>query len=157
MTKDRFQISWQDYVYVGIQGFLFLAFVLIPDIRQLDGGILNKVTGFGILLFGGLIVLFAFTKLGESLTAFPTPKLGGALKTGGMYAWMRHPIYTGIILVVLGWSLYQLSLGQAIIGILLWILFYFKSRYEEEGLERVYGEDYMAYRKKVGRFFPKLF
>ncbi len=54
-----------------------------------------QYVGLGILVIGAV-------NLGRSLTALPTPVPHGELRTGGLYRWMRHPIYTGVMALTLG-------------------------------------------------------
>jgi protein-S-isoprenylcysteine O-methyltransferase Ste14 len=69
------------------------------------------------------------------------------LVTTGLFSRLRHPMYTGFILWILGWAIYHgavvsLAIGFVGIGnILYW------RRLEEENLESWYGEDYRAYRQ----------
>lgn len=73
----------------------------------------------------------AILQLNKNLTPFPTPKEDGTLIQNGVYKFIRHPIYTGIILIAIGFGLFHQSLWEIFIGIVLWVLFYFKSSYEE--------------------------
>lgn len=149
------QKTYKDYLFVGIQGVLFLLFLILPQWRPVLFSDWLRYAGLGMAVIAGLVVVLALLNLGESLTVYPTPKSGSHLKTHGLYQLARHPIYSGIIYGGLGWGAFQQNLGQITVALGLWILFYFKSRYEEAGLEQKYGEDYQQYKKKVGRFFPK--
>nr|WP_315147284.1 methyltransferase [uncultured Flavobacterium sp.] len=92
-------------------------------------------------------------KLNKNLSPFPTPKNNVTLLENGLYKYARHPIYTGIILLVIGFSVYQNSWYKLLISLLLIILFYLKSTYEEERLEQKFP-DYKNYKTKTRRFFP---
>jgi protein-S-isoprenylcysteine O-methyltransferase Ste14 len=65
------------------------------------------VKGAGIvLLFGGALVLVSAGRaLGSGFTPFPKPAEGGALVEEGPYAFVRHPVYSGGLLVAVGISL----------------------------------------------------
>lgn len=144
--------SDKDYWLVGIQFLLFLIF-LIPFKFNF---IIVDYLRFTSLLFtviGFLIVLVALFNLDKSLTAFPTPKRNSVLITSGLYKYVRHPIYTGILLVVFGYSIYSGSIPRLIISLLLLILFYFKTNYEENKLSQKYP-DYSDYKSRTGRFIP---
>ncbi len=71
------------------------------------------------------------------------------LVTTGLFSKLRHPIYTGFILWILGWAIYNgaiLSLVMGFVGIgniLYWRWL------EEENLESCYKEGYRAYRRKT--------
>jgi protein-S-isoprenylcysteine O-methyltransferase Ste14 len=146
--------SDKDYWLVGIQFLLLLIFLIPFKFHFLIADYLR----FPSLLFaiiGFLIVLVALFNLNKSLTAFPTPKSNSELITSGLYKYVRHPIYTGILLVVFGYSIYSASIPRLIISLLLLILFYFKTNYEEYKLSQKYP-DYSAYKSRTGRFIPGL-
>jgi protein-S-isoprenylcysteine O-methyltransferase Ste14 len=109
--------------------------------------------GLALTVFGGIIIILALLQLNKNLSPFPTPKDSASLLQNGLYKYMRHPIYTGIILLFLGYSVYQNSFYKLGISLLLVILFYFKSNYEELRLEQTFP-DYKNYKTKTGRFFP---
>ena len=149
------KIDYKDYYYVGIQFLLFLLF-LLPVFPQKIG--LPKIIGWIGLLStaSGFIILFiAFFKLGKALSPFPTPKPNISLRSSGIYGYIRHPIYSGLILAFFGWGLFQDSPYQLGIALLLSALFYFKSVYEEQKLIRQFGSNYLTYKQKTGRFFPR--
>lgn len=83
----------------------------------------------------------------------PTPKAGGVLVTSGPYAWMRHPMYSAVLLVAaaLAW-LCPLWTGLtswfALVAVL-WV----KSGVEERALCLLYP-DYSSYAQGVKRFIP---
>jgi protein-S-isoprenylcysteine O-methyltransferase Ste14 len=108
--------------------------------------------GAFVSISGFLIILLAILQLNKNLTPFPTPKENGELISTGLYKYIRHPIYTGIFLASIGIAFYTGSYWQLAIAIILLILFYFKSTYEESLLIQKY-KDYEAYIKKTRRFF----
>lgn len=143
----------KDIIYVSIQFILFIIYAVVPPKWTFNLPFLLNIL-FLILAFIGILVLvLGLLQLNKNLSPFPTPKIKSELVTHGMYKWMRHPIYSGIILFALGYALYSSNGYRLFTAILLWILFYFKSAYEENLLKEKY-EDYAAYQKKTKRFFP---
>jgi protein-S-isoprenylcysteine O-methyltransferase Ste14 len=145
--------SAKDYWLVGTQFFLFFLF-LFPTNYHFVVVIFLQISSLILSILGFVIVLVALFNLDKSLTAFPTPKSNSELITTGLYHFVRHPIYTGILLTVFGYSLYSQSVSHLVISFLLLILFYFKTNYEEQKLVLKYT-DYKAYRSRTGRFLPK--
>lgn len=109
--------------------------------------------GLWIIVLGGLLIILALLQLNKNLSPFPTPKDTTTLLQNGLYKYMRHPIYTGIILFFTGFSLYQNSFYKLGISLLLVVLFHFKSNYEEQRLEQKFPK-YKLYKNKTGKFFP---
>ena len=126
---------------LGIVGFAW------PD------GVSRALTFVGVLVgaFGMLLLAQGFGALGSSLTPFPRPLENAALREGGVYGRVRHPIYGGVLLLALGWSLALSPLALAA-TVLLWVLLELKSRHEESMLLDRYPE-YRTYRERVRRRF----
>jgi protein-S-isoprenylcysteine O-methyltransferase Ste14 len=144
-------IKAKDFLLVTIQFLLLIAFGLMPP--GFGAPFLLTFLGFSLTVSGILVLGFAFLKLSSNLTPFPTPKQKGTLETNGIYKYIRHPIYTGMLLTTLGIALYSASYGRLIITALLYFLFLYKSKYEEMMLLEKF-EDYTDYKKRTGRFFP---
>ncbi|MBP6620556.1 MAG: isoprenylcysteine carboxylmethyltransferase family protein [Leadbetterella sp.] len=145
--------SAKDYWLVGTQFFLFFLF-LFPTNYHFEVVTFLQIPSLILSILGFVIVLVSLFNLDKSLTAFPTPKSNSELITTGLYHIVRHPIYTGILLTVFGYSLYSQSISRLVISYLLLILFYFKTNYEEQKLVLKYP-DYKTYKLRTGRFLPK--
>jgi protein-S-isoprenylcysteine O-methyltransferase Ste14 len=86
----------------------------------------------------------------------PKPKPDGELVVDGVYAFVRHPIYLGIMLVAFGWSVAMDSL-YALIVALIYVVFYdLKSRREEAWLREQFP-DYRVYAAHTKRFVPYVY
>jgi protein-S-isoprenylcysteine O-methyltransferase Ste14 len=74
----------------------------------------------------------------------------------GVFGIVRHPMYLGVLIIMIGLFCWSFSL----ISISIWVgflIFYDRmASYEEEDLIRIFGEDYMEYQRRVGKWFPKL-
>ncbi len=150
MTKPRFL----DYFLVALQFSLFGLYLwpvswpyALPDMVLWPAQLAMIV---------GLILLFAaLGQIGFKISPFPRPKENTVLISWGVFGIVRHPIYSGIILFAVGMGLYQEDLYKLFISFLLFVLFYFKSSYEERNMRKFFPE-YKDYQKRVGRFFPKV-
>lgn len=107
------------------------------------------------IVLGILIVLGAIAQLRNQLTPFPKPVEHGKLRNTGFFSLSRHPIYTGILMSLFFYSLYSCSGWRLVMTLAFLALFYFKSSYEESLLIEKFPE-YKNYKKRVGRFFPKI-
>lgn len=143
----------KDLVFVGMQ-FVLFGLYLVPFFPETF--ITNTFVKFLFLILsiaGAGVVAFALLQLKTSLTVFPTPKSDGELIEAGLYKYIRHPIYSGILLLTIGWGVFDQSVWKIGVGFALYLLFYFKSRYEE-GLLRARYAEYATYQKRTGRFLP---
>jgi len=144
----------KDIVFVGAQFLLFIAFILEFKIFILPELLPDFIAGL-LMAISFSVFVMSLLQLNKNLSPFPSPKTDSSLVTHGIFKYIRHPIYTAIILGMFVWSLYQQSLYQLIISILILILFYFKSKYEEQLLCKKF-DDYKDYMQKTGRFLPKI-
>jgi protein-S-isoprenylcysteine O-methyltransferase Ste14 len=89
--------------------------------------------------------------LGKSVSPFPRPPATSELKESGVYARVRHPIYGGILLLSLAWSL-ALSPWALVPAGALAVALVLKSRLEERWLVDRHPA-YAGYRARVRRRF----
>jgi protein-S-isoprenylcysteine O-methyltransferase Ste14 len=112
-----------------------------------------RLAGTAMEWSGWLLILISAYSIRTVLTAEPLPKENGKLSTGGLYKYVRHPMYSGVLLLSLGIAVTSGSvIKYALVGILA-LLFHFKTRYEEKYLRMQYPE-YELYAKKTPKFIP---
>jgi protein-S-isoprenylcysteine O-methyltransferase Ste14 len=112
--------------------------------------IVAVVVGIALMALGGILVVLGGVQLGSSLTPFPAPRAGGELSATGVYAYTRHPMYGGGILIALGWSIVFGSVVGLVLTLLLAVFFELKARREEAWLVNHYPA-YAAYRDRTRR------
>lgn len=149
MTASR-----KDILFVVAQFMLFAAYLFeIPDLRLDFPDNADWVT----LILAGLgivIILIAMLQLNKNLSPFPTPLKNSELIVTGLFNYVRHPIYSGILITTFFMAVYLDSGFKLIITFLLAILFYYKSEFEEEQLEKKFP-GYKSYKAGTGRFYPR--
>jgi protein-S-isoprenylcysteine O-methyltransferase Ste14 len=91
----------------------------------------------------------------KNLNILPTLKKRHILITTGIYAHIRHPMYTSVILFCLGLMLSNNHFIAQIVMVILVINLILKSNLEEKLLQKRFS-DYKKYRQKTGRFLPFL-
>ncbi len=152
MRLTRHQIGW---AFVAAQAILLILLVLLPGKDHWPSPLLIDLLGL-LLFYGGLLlVVVASLGLGSSLTPTPVPTSGGRLRTSGLYSLVRHPIYTGVLSLVVGIILRSRNVLVLVIGIATIAFFYRKSEWEEQQLRRRYP-DYDSYATRTPRFVPRL-
>lgn len=113
----------------------------------------RAVVGIPIAIVGAILLIGGTAGIRHSLTPFPNPLERARLQERGVYGLVRHPIYGGLILIALGWSLVSSPLAL-VATIALLLVLEVKSRLEESLLEQRFPE-YDAYRHRVRwRFVP---
>ena len=111
--------------------------------------------GLGLVLglAGTILILLGLFNLGTNLTPFPRPLASNTLVESGVYALVRHPIYSGIIIGAVGWACLFASTLTVIYALILFIFFDIKSRQEEQWLVEKHA-NYGDYQKRVRKLIP---
>ncbi len=149
------KIPSKDIIFVALQFLLFIAFTF--DVAFMTILFPVVLFWFGVIIFilGALIIIVAVLQLNIHLSPFPSPLPDSKLIQTGVYKFIRHPIYSGLILGFCGYAIISDSGYKLLITFLLFLLFYFKTVYEERLLAEKFSE-YSEYKKRSGRFFPKV-
>jgi protein-S-isoprenylcysteine O-methyltransferase Ste14 len=130
--------------------------------------------GFFVLGYSSVIVqamtyplLFAGTVISLCLSFYLVSKSHKAvleqvqdppkLVDSGVYAWVRHPMYLGILLFCLAFLFISVSLASIVIWIGFFIFYDRMATYEEKSLTEILGEQYAAYQKRVSKWVPSLY
>jgi protein-S-isoprenylcysteine O-methyltransferase Ste14 len=113
----------------------------------------------GILLVAGLIVLVqAFVRFVVEGLGTPVPVAAPErLVVGGLYRYVRNPMYVAILAAIVGQALLLGQLGLLLYAAASWLIAAaFVRWYEEPTLTRRFGADYEAYRRAVPAWWPRL-
>jgi len=111
------------------------------------------IPGAALLLIGMAVSLAGAMALGRNLTPFPKPAAQARLVRHGIYAKIRHPLYTSVILGAIGWALIWESWPALTVAAALIPFFHAKTRHEERWLREKFPE-YADYERRVPRFIP---
>jgi protein-S-isoprenylcysteine O-methyltransferase Ste14 len=113
--------------------------------------------GAALVVAGSAVLLHAFARfvvegIGTPAPVAPTEKL----VIGGVYRWVRNPMYLAVGAIIVGqalifgsWQLVLYALVYAAAVVL------FVRLYEEPTMQRCYGEQYAAYRRSVPAWWPR--
>jgi protein-S-isoprenylcysteine O-methyltransferase Ste14 len=116
-----------------------------------------RAAGVAVMWLGLAVRIWAIGTLGGAFRTTVEVDPGQAVITTGPYRWVRHPSYTGLLLVVAGFGLAAgtwLSLAACLVVPLPAILW--RIRVEEDELNRVLGEDYREYAATTARLVPRV-
>jgi protein-S-isoprenylcysteine O-methyltransferase Ste14 len=144
--------------WIWIQNLLCVVVLILGPVAAGFGNHIEGVSRWGVQVLGGALILrgawlgFAGVRdLGSSRSPHPQPLKGGQLVTHGVYARVRHPLYSSLMHVAFGWSVVWGSFAGMLASGLLTVWLIAKARLEE-GLMRSKFPEYEAYQKRARRF-----
>jgi protein-S-isoprenylcysteine O-methyltransferase Ste14 len=133
-------------------------FVVVRVFRGGGAEVHSLVLGvIGAVLFvcGIALCVWARIYLGRNWGMPMTQRVEPELVTTGPYQFVRHPIYSGLLLAVVGTALATNFLGLAI-AVILGAYFYYAATVEERNLVTVFPTAYPAYREHTKKLIPFL-
>ena len=143
--------------YVAGQFVLIAIFaaaaIFDPGFQDVTWPAAMRFCGLALCAVGLAIGAAALAAMGRVMQVSPEPKAEGHLVTSGPYRLLRHPMYTAIVLVVVGLWLRRPAVTVAIAGAALIVLLVRKARFEEGLLQSRYPE-YAGYRTRTWGVVP---
>jgi protein-S-isoprenylcysteine O-methyltransferase Ste14 len=144
--------------------FIGLALIFLPAGILSASGVIQpsalgvwQIAGMLLAASGAVVAVtcvLTFALVGRGTPApFDPPR---RLVDRGPYRLIRNPMYVGAGLALLGAALFYQSVALvAYAGVFLIVAHLFVVLYEEPTLRRTFGNDYEAYCRRVGRWWPK--
>jgi protein-S-isoprenylcysteine O-methyltransferase Ste14 len=111
--------------------------------------------GLFLTVLGVAIAIWARLSLGRNWSGVVTLKDQHELVGTGPYRWIRHPIYTGLLLAAFGTAMIQGHLRGWLGFLILLAMFYYKARREEKFLRQEFGPGFEEHARRTGMFLPK--
>jgi protein-S-isoprenylcysteine O-methyltransferase Ste14 len=160
------KLKWSEQRYRF--AYSFLSFLLVAAIyliqflfpKPLFLKLENWVFYFGVflLLIGIIFNLLAFKNISarEFIGLQARKTKADKLIQKGIYTLVRHPIYTGLISLMMGFAFLQPTSYNALNFLLILIYLPIGIYFEEQKLIQLYDQDYLVYKKKVKAIIPFL-
>jgi protein-S-isoprenylcysteine O-methyltransferase Ste14 len=142
---------------IPLRGLSALALILL--LRAFRGGSLEVhslilgVVGVAVFATGIALAIWARIYLGRNWGMPTSQKADPELVTSGPYRFVRHPIYTGILIGVVGTALVTNLIGLIIAGVL-GAYFFYSASVEEKNLTATFPTAYPAYRTHTKMLIP---
>ena len=110
--------------------------------------------GIGLTFLGAAIAIWARYCLGQYWSSRVTLKVDHQLIRSGPYAYVRHPLYTGMLTGIAGTAL-VLGQWRGVLALLLALAAFWRKASTEEALLRSeFGDQYAEYRRQTGFLIP---
>jgi protein-S-isoprenylcysteine O-methyltransferase Ste14 len=136
------------------RGWLPVPFLLVPLLAYGVMEPLNWIVGFVLIFLGEAIRLSGVAAAGTVTRR--RSRTVQRLVTYGIFAWMRNPLYVGNFLIWMGFTIISGVLWFIPVAVLLFGIEYtLIVRYEEGVLESIFGPEYLRYKGRTPRWFPR--
>lgn len=150
--------SRASYVLPLLVGILLVALPHVPSAvfatRILPETFATYWVGVAMIFLGLTFAVWARRHLGSNWSGTVTVKENHVLVRTGPYAWVRHPIYTGLLAAILGTAVARGELRGVWSIVLCTIAFVIKLRIEEHWMRQVFGGEYARYSAVVPALVP---
>jgi protein-S-isoprenylcysteine O-methyltransferase Ste14 len=131
-------------------------FAALSGALPVHPGVVGEWVGVGLCVVGFAFAIWARWHLGRNWGMPMSLRQDHELVTSGPYAYVRHPIYSGIMLTMIGSALTQ-SLLWLLLFALYFAYFLFSARKEEEMMLAQFPDAYPAYRRRTKMLIPFVF
>jgi protein-S-isoprenylcysteine O-methyltransferase Ste14 len=112
--------------------------------------------GTAAMALGGLVAAVSIFAMGRAWRIGIDPENRSELAEGGPYRWIRHPIYSGMLVMLIGTAILVSHPAIAAGALLTGLGITHQARREEQYLLGAFGDRYAGYLARTGRFFPRL-
>lgn len=143
----------------GEELFAIQAIVVTFVILGVPAFVSFSIKAVGIIAVSGGLYFISrgVWDLRQNLTPFPHPIDGNQLVTTGIYSSVRHPLYTGLISLCMGVSIFSDSLDKAVLTVILAFFLDKKADREEELLINKHPYTYQIYAETTKKLFPAVY
>ena len=114
-----------------------------------------ELAGLVIILLGLLLRVWTRLTIGAMYSGYLRVKIGHVLVTDGPYRFVRHPGYSGFLLMALGLCIgYSSLIGLIAIPVLMIPGLSFRMKIEERMLSEEFRDDYWTYARRAKKLIP---
>ena len=143
------------YIVYGMAVLTILGIVLIGYVLKI--GVLGKPWILVFRIAGAIIIIagIAVWFIGAVRSDMDNHIENNKLKTDGIYAWVRNPMYSGWWMAITGITLMWHNIWMLVLPVMNWLIMsVILINTEEKWLLNLYGDEYAEYTKKVNRCIP---
>ncbi len=137
--------------YIQMQGLAFSAYSLLWLFGEnpsgyLEFGYMLEIPGIAIFALGCALVILGWEKIFDAKNRY--------LVTDGLYKYIRHPQYLGILVATLGMVVYKFSPISILLWPVLLLIYYRLAKKEEKIMQNIYGAQFLTYKSRVPMLLP---
>ncbi|MFX1442679.1 MAG: methyltransferase family protein [Promethearchaeota archaeon] len=143
----------------GLSPIIFIIILLLDSFVLFFSVYLNNLIPFFIRL--GLCIVILSIALSLIILShraiFSKNQPSDTLITDGLLKYVRNPLYLGVLLIYVAFLFLSISLISIAVFIVIFLIYNRMVNYEEKVLEKIFGEDYLKYKKRVSKWIPNPF
>lgn len=110
---------------------------------------IRLVISLGILVLAGLIFADSKRVIKEKIRPVKVIE-------NGTFKYIRHPLYLSSILAFVGLTFFSLSILSALTVVIIFLFYDYIGSFEEKVMEKKFEKEYLEYKKKTGKWIPKI-
>ncbi len=154
----------KEVAFLIIQFLLFMLYFIDLEWFVFSVPFFVQYLFISLMILGVLTLFFGILNLKENTWFIISSRLkvktdnlidDNVFLTEGIYQFIRHPIYAGILLLMISYSFLDASIFKILITFIMAMVLFYKSILEEMWLFTKY-RNFRLYKQRTGRFFPKL-
>jgi protein-S-isoprenylcysteine O-methyltransferase Ste14 len=156
-VKDRgsMLLLWV-VIFASITACEWIASTARPNL--LDGGHWLKSAGLALLIAGLAVRWTAILSLGKAFSANVAIQDSQTIYRAGLYRFVRHPSYTGLLLIFLGVGVHSRNwIGLLIVMVATTAALLYRIHVEEAALHGAFGAEYASYARATKRLIPGIY
>ena len=159
--RMRNQALWARLLFVGCewltltQGMNYgLSGGFLPNSLRVTPPKAMTLVGACMWLLGALLIGWARLTLGPNWISGIGWRAGHSLTTNGPYRFVRHPIYSGYVLLAIGLVTASVSIVCCIPALIMTVGLIGRTAWEEQEMSKLFGEEYARYAERTGALIP---
>jgi len=157
--KRVLEKGWQNGAYLRVVASIIILIALhfrLVDLRFTPPGLVAATIGVALTALGLGICVWARRHLGRNW-GMPMSHVDGAdLVTSGPYHFVRHPIYSGLLLAILG-TVLATDWALLVVLVIVGVFFIYSATTEEQRMTKLFPKDYAAYKAASKMLIPFVF
>jgi protein-S-isoprenylcysteine O-methyltransferase Ste14 len=143
-------------------GFLYFALFFLPyadrrDIAVMNIGFISQWIGLAFTVFGLGLIFWSGVALGKMYSTHVTVQEQHYLVTSGLYRWIRHPRYLGVITLAFGSAFLFRSWPMLVVCIPLIVILLMRIKNEEDVMRKEFNEEWEDYCMRSWKLIPYLY
>ena len=146
--------------FAGLSLFVVtIAYLVSPSLVQWSQMALPstvRTIGFATGLYSSVLMYLTLSSLGKNLTDTVVIRSNATLVTTGPYRWVRHPFYVTTALIMASVTLLTANWLIGLLCLVVLAMLAIRTPKEERALIKKFGQPYLDYMARTGRFVPRI-